>query len=333
MPSLGDLAKSILGAVGGGIQHGRAMEQRGPDYRQRDAAALDQRMASELQRAGVLRGFEEQNAVQEALAELARRRGDASADASPVQGAAAYKAAVAEALNEIQRRQGAAQIKATEELAADRAGNEDFRRRMLQDKAAVDAALEQLKQGGRVALKKTVPGRAAGTGPAAAKVTPAEERKRATETAQIATLEAIESIPDEFLGPAGAKMAKVRGGLVGELMGMDEPSPERQNFQSAIQAYASKAVNELSGAAVSVPEMERLKQHIPDISQRPNTYRANVRMTKLGLEIAKGLREGTMTREKATAAVRQLLGGGAAPAAPNAAPAGGGSKSDPLGIL
>ena len=141
------------------------------------------------------------------------------------------------------------------------------------------------------------------------RVAAGEERKRAEGGSMIAMLNLLEQTPKELLGPKAAIGARVRSGLVGEVVGMDPPSPEYAQYQAVTGSVRDNLVHALTGAAASVPEMARLIQHIPDMKQRDTVYYANVRITKLGMQLLEGLNSGQITPEEASMRVGQLLGG------------------------
>jgi hypothetical protein len=352
---LGELLKSILEGAGQGAQHQYAQAARGGDYLQDE-----ERLATAGQSAAISRGTSVRDALLkqaavEAAAKEARTRGVASPGADPVTASAELDESRKSAKEAADLEKFGTAAALSEARAAGVVGADDKMQNVLdaiilrnkgnqgvastRAQALIEAARERARNRPAPSEGQALPWTKDGVqgfyyprtnrfqeGPGGRKTpTDAVATKEADISTMIANLDAMEQIPDGVLGPKAAMVAGARGGLIADTLGVDPPSEEYATAQALVGGTRDIMVHELTGAAASVPEMRRLIQHIPDTSQRDVVRKANIRITKVGLQIAQGLKNGTLTPEEARGKVLQLLGSPAAPsAAPAAAPAAAG---------
>lgn len=359
MPSLGELLKSVLEGAGKGVLHRESLK-RGVDPFERDARLDQAARGRAVAEAKVGREFNEQDATAQALSRLLQESGEQSSG-DPVQDAALFKALQEAEKSGLSRRFTESQISANESLVKQRElmpGEKDEDRELRRELAAGNADLRKAlvnMAGNRPQLvvvtgadgtqkvvdKRQHVGQEVGQRPLPA----GEQRKRADAATNLGVLEEMTKIPDKFLGPKRNFEAGMRGGMVGDVFGMDEMPPEFTDAQASVGHFRDQLVHALTGAAASVPEMRRLMTHIPDLKQRPNTFRSNVKISQAALAVAEAVNAGEMSPEEASAEVRRLLsaarGGDGRPAQPPpqrdilspGQPTGGGEQKDSLGLF
>jgi hypothetical protein len=139
-------------------------------------------------------------------------------------------------------------------------------------------------------------------------------------------LDSVEKLPDldSISGPMADIGGRVRESTVGAALGMKEPSSSYLTAKASLGTVRDNAAHAISGAAVTVPEMGRLMQHLPDISQRTQMLRTNIRITRAAVLLSNAVLTGEMSPEEAAAEVTKILqgsdntpvpSGGAAPSA------------------
>lgn len=352
MANLGEILAKLAEGLGTGAQHAFATKTRGGDYLQDEERLGLQGEQAALGQGAAVRDALLRQAALRAAAEEAGRRGVASPGAddmtasaeldesrkSSAEEAALEKSSTMSALNEA-RATGAvtpalqakldAAIKQTLLRGGSAADVARIRADSVTDAARIRGANRPAPSEGQAipwtkdgvqGFLFTKSGRFQ-PGPGGQK-TPGEaaQAKSADTSAMISALEAMEQLPPGLLGPTAKLGADMRSGVVAEALGVNPPTEEFANAQALVGGVRDDIIHALTGAAASVPEMRRLIQHIPDTNQRDTVFAANVRLTKLGLQLVEGLKRGILTPEEATAKVLQALGSPRAPRAAAPAP-------------
>jgi hypothetical protein len=110
--------------------------------------------------------------------------------------------------------------------------------------------------------------------------TGAERLSAANDAATLALLTDIErSMSDEWIGPVAGRWAQATKNV--PLMG---PSDAQATFYANVATLRNQIINLLSGAAVSAAEERRMLDQLPDPTQNPTVFRANLAATKRNRE-------------------------------------------------
>jgi hypothetical protein len=126
--------------------------------------------------------------------------------------------------------------------------------------------------------------------------TSASERMSMSENeAGIALIGDIESkFRPEFVGPVAGRAARLQM----QMPGAPDVNEDVAEFHASVAALRNEIIRIMSGAAVSGSEEIRMRQQIPDVTQKPNVFRANLAATRRN-------REALLARVSANAGISQ----------------------------
>ena len=111
--------------------------------------------------------------------------------------------------------------------------------------------------------------------------TPTQQTKISEEEAALAAVANIEALfRPEYVGPVAGR--KTRAQMV--IPGAPDVSEDVASFYSATAALRNEMIKLFSGAAVSGSEESRMKAQLPDVTQKPNVFKANLAQTKRNRE-------------------------------------------------
>lgn len=129
--------------------------------------------------------------------------------------------------------------------------------------------------GARVIPRSGLPPEGAAAPPTGAQRTASSDSQVALDTAA----EVLKTYKPDFIGPVSGRVQNVESQV--PFMPIKQGYPE---FKAAVAQLRNATIKAITGAQMSEPEARRIMQQIPDLSQRPEIFEANLRATLRNLQ-------------------------------------------------